>query len=139
MFYNKSNCTITMLQYCASRVLAMCSTIAATVLWFRESFFFFSFLFFLLNIDVSWHLYCYINTTNFTIFSQLLTCQFLTSQNKIWDCSQPQMKINVLKKCYNTYCYHNIFIIVEISVSYISKKKILNQQHFNINFTTNHK
>ena len=35
------------------------------------------------------------------------------------------MKINVLRKCYNTYCYHNIFTIVEISVSYISNKKML--------------
>ena len=45
-------------------------------------FFFFSvvglcFFFFLLNIYMSWHIYCYTNTTNFTIFSQLLTCQFL--------------------------------------------------------------
>ena len=69
-------------------------TIAATVLWFRESFlFFFSFFssfsviglcfFFFFNIDVSLHLYCYTDTTNFTIFSQLLMCQFLTSRNKI--------------------------------------------------------
>ena len=36
-----------------------------------------------------------------------------------------------------TYCYHNIFIIVEISHSYISNKKMLNPQHFNINYTTN--
>ena len=109
----------TVLRHCASRVLALCSTVAATMLWFRESFFsphlfkpfVYStstvatvpkvFFFFLLNIDVSWHLYCYIDTTNFTIFSQLLTCQFLTSRNKnnkIWDCSQLQLKINVFKK-----------------------------------------
>ena len=160
MFYNKSDCAAAMLRHCASRVLALCSTVAATMLWFRESFFsphlfkpfVYStstvatvpkvFFFFLLNIDVSWHLYCYIDTTNFTIFSQLLTCQFLTSRNKnnkIWDGSQPQLKINVLKKCYNTYCYHNICTIVEIAVSYISNKKMLNPQHFNINFTTNHR
>ena len=62
--------------------------------------------FFLLNIYVSWYIYCYSNTKNFTIFSQLLTCQFLTSRNKnkIWDCDQPQLKINVLRKCYNIYC-----------------------------------
>ena len=68
-----------------------CSCKSVTVLWFRESaFFFFFFLsnrfvffFFLLNIDVSWHLYCYTDITNFTIFSQLLTCQFIISQNKI--------------------------------------------------------
>ena len=29
------------------------------------------------------YIYCYTNTTNFTIFSQLLRCQFLISQNKI--------------------------------------------------------
>ena len=40
-------------------------------------------VFFLWNIYVSWHIYCYIDTINFTIFSQLLTCQFLTSRNKI--------------------------------------------------------
>ena len=39
--------------------------------------------FFLWNIYVSWHIYCYTNTTNFIIFSQLLTCQFFTSRNKI--------------------------------------------------------
>ena len=42
-----------------------------------------SFLFFLLNIYVSWYIYCYTDTTNFTIFSQLLTYQFLTNWNKI--------------------------------------------------------
>ena len=36
---------------------------------------------------------------------------------------QPQLKINVLRKCYNTYYYHNIFTIIEISVSYRSNKK----------------
>ena len=74
--FNKSGYAATILQHCASRVLALCSTVAATVLWFRE-------FFFPLNIDVSWHLYCYTDTTNFTIFSQLLSCQFLTSRNKI--------------------------------------------------------
>ena len=29
------------------------------------------------------YIYCYINATNFTIFSQLLRCQFFISQNKI--------------------------------------------------------
>ena len=73
-------------------------------------FFFFSnqlMFFFFLNIYVSWSIYCYIDTTNFTIFSQLLMCQFLTSRNKnnkIWNCDQSQLKINVLRKCYNTYC-----------------------------------
>ena len=67
------------------------------------SFFFF---FSLLNIYVSWYIYCYTDTTNFTIFSQLLICQFLTNRNKIikYETDQLQLKINVLKKCYNTYC-----------------------------------
>ena len=71
------------------------------------------------------YIYCYTDTINFIIFSQLLTYQFLTSRNKIikYECDQPQLKINVLRKCYNTYCYHNIFTIVEISVSYRSNKK----------------
>ena len=51
-------------------------------------FFFFSvvglcFFFFLLNIYMSWHIYCYTNTINFTIFSQLLRCQFLIGWNKV--------------------------------------------------------
>ena len=29
------------------------------------------------------YIYCYIDTTNFTIFSRLLRCQFLINQNKI--------------------------------------------------------
>ena len=40
-------------------------------------FFFFSnrfMFFFFFNIYVSWYIYCYTDTTNFTIFSQLLTC-----------------------------------------------------------------
>ena len=43
--------------------------------------------------------------------------------NKIWDYDQPQLKINTLWKYCNTCCYHNIFTIIEISVSYISNKK----------------
>ena len=67
----------TMFRHYASRVLALCGTVAAIVLWF---FFFLSvvglfFVFFLLNIDVSWYLYWYTDTTNFTIFSQLLFLQ----------------------------------------------------------------
>ena len=41
------------------------------------SFFVFRFYFFF------YYIYCYTDTTNFTIFSQLLTCQYLISQNKI--------------------------------------------------------
>ena len=58
-----------------------------TVATIAAIFYFFSVIglcfFFLLNIYVSWYIYCYTDITNFTIFSQLLTCQFLTSQNKI--------------------------------------------------------
>ena len=42
-------------------------------------FFFFSGLLFVLFF----YIYCYTDTTNFIIFSQLLRCQFLISQNKI--------------------------------------------------------
>ena len=37
------------------------------------------------NYSAKWHsyIYCYIDTTTFTIFSQLLTCKFVTSRNKI--------------------------------------------------------
>ena len=80
--YNKSGYVAIVLQHCASKVLTLCSTIATTVFLFFPSNRFVLF-FFLLNIDVSWHLYCYTDTTNFTIISQLLTCQFLTSRNKI--------------------------------------------------------
>ena len=45
-------------------------TVATVVAFFSLPFVFF-------------YIYCYTDTTNFTIFSQLLTCQFLTSRNKI--------------------------------------------------------
>ena len=49
------------------------------------TFFFFSVIgfFFPFKYLCKLVLYCYTDTTNFTIFSQLLTCQFLTSRNKI--------------------------------------------------------
>ena len=34
-------------------------------------------------IYMSWHIYCYTDTTNFIIFSQLLRYQFLINRNKI--------------------------------------------------------
>ena len=37
----------------------------------------------LILYNKSGYIYCYTDTINFTIFSQLLTCKFLTSQNKI--------------------------------------------------------
>ena len=63
------------------------------MLWFREPLFFFSkvlkvttvpsgtvatiakyIYIYILNIYVSWYIYCFTDTTNFTIFSKLLTC-----------------------------------------------------------------
>ena len=46
------------------------------------SFFFFFGLPFLLYF-ILFYIYCYTDTTNLIIFSQLLRCQFLISQNKI--------------------------------------------------------
>ena len=68
---------------------------------------------------------------------EVLVFYRLKWNNKIWDCDQPQLKINILWKYCNT-CYHNIFTIVEISVSYSSNKKLLSSQYFHMNFTTNH-
>ena len=76
-------------------------------------------LFFFFNIYISWHIYCYTDLTNFT--SQLLRCQLLIGRKK--KNMIPQLKINVLWKYCKTCCYHNIFTIVEISVSYRSNKK----------------
>ena len=44
----------------------------ALVSWVLFSFLFFS-IFFLLNIDLSWHLYCYTDTINFTIIEVLIS------------------------------------------------------------------
>ena len=56
-------------------VATVSGCIVATVI--TVFFFFRLYLFFLLYIN------CYTDTTNFTIFLQLLRCQFLISQNKI--------------------------------------------------------
>ena len=56
------------------------------------------------------YIYCFTDTTNFTIFSQLLRCQFLISQNKIIKyeiVTNTQLKINVLWKCCDT-CWVNV-------------------------------
>ena len=89
----------------------------------------------------------------FTIIDVSISYQS-KQNNKIWDCDQSQLKINVLRKCYNTYCavllvystgtvatvpnffffkylcklvyillywhnkFHNIFIIIDVSISY---------------------
>ena len=59
--------------------------IVAIVLFFLFLFLshWFVLFFFLLNIYMSWHIYCYTYTTNFTILSQLLRRQFFIGQNKI--------------------------------------------------------
>ena len=92
------------LKHCNYNALVSWATVATVIFFFSSNRF--VIFFFLLNIYVSWYIYCYTNTKNFTIFSQLLTCQFLTSRNKIikYEIDQSQLKINVLRKCYNTYC-----------------------------------
>ena len=47
---------------------------------------------------MSSHIYCYTNTTNFIIFSQLLRCQFLIGQNKI-------IKYETVNKIFSSDCY----------------------------------
>ena len=73
--------------YCYTDATIFSQLLIGTIAIVPKVFFFFFnnrfVFFFLLNIYVSWYIYCYIDTTNFTIFSQLLTCQFLTSRNKI--------------------------------------------------------
>ena len=77
--YYKSANAVTVLRHCALRVFALCKYCSGNSALVRHFFFFFflqssvCIFFFLLYI------YCYIDTTNFTIFSQLLRCQFLIS------------------------------------------------------------
>ena len=82
----------TVLLWCSepffSQVLNSCysATLVCSSGTIAIAFFFFSLpfvLFYLLNIYKNPHIYCYTDTINFTIFSQLLKCQFLISQNKI--------------------------------------------------------
>ena len=91
------------------------------------------------------YIYCYTDTTNFIIFLQLLRCQLLISWNKnmrLWPTTTENKCFKkMLQHLLLLQYFHNCFpfTIVEISVSYISNKKMLNPQHFNINFTTNHR
>ena len=102
------------------------------------------FFFFLLNIYVSWYIYCYTNTTNFTIFLQLLMCTnalkhynynalvlwatvatviFFFSSNRFvifffpfkYLCKLVYILLYWHKK------FHNIFTIIDMSISYKSK------------------
>ena len=66
-----------------SECLHCASTVAATMLWWGTSPFFFLFFFSFFSIPFvfffAFYIYYCIDTTNFTIFSQLLRCQFLIS------------------------------------------------------------
>ena len=116
IFIYKSGNAATVIRYCALSVLALykhCSGNSALVRHFffffpvsnSETvttvvivFFFFSFrmyFFFLLYIYIYIYILFYY-LTNFTIFLQLLRCQFFISHNKILNGDQPQLKINVL-------------------------------------------
>ena len=99
--------------------------------------------FFLWNIYISWHIYCYTNTTNFTIFSQLLTCQFLTGRNKIitYEAIANHNWKEMFKKNVTTIIVITIFsqLLKSQFLIYQIIIKMLNSQHFNINFTINHR
>ena len=70
------------LNSCYNATLVCSSGTIATTFFFFFSLLFVLF-FFLLNIYKNPCIYCYTDTINFTIFSQLLRFQFLISQNKI--------------------------------------------------------
>ena len=99
---------------------------------------------FLLNIYLSWkwHIYCYTNTTNFAIFSQLLRCQFLISRKKkmrLWPtvtenkCFMKMLqhllcecvKATILFGSFNMYCssLHWFFLVIGLC-SFKKKKKL---------------
>ena len=134
-------------------MLALCSTVAATVLWFHEFFFFFFnnwfvffVFFFFLNIDVSWHLYCYTATTNFTIFLIYIKSGYATtmhcsckSATVLWFRESAFFFFFFLSNrfvfffsfkywCKLTFIllywhnkFHNIFTIIDMSIYYKSK------------------
>ena len=96
--YVKSGYAATVFCHCLYNVFHCSSTVQFW--WVNLSFFFFFFFkfwivatavtgFFFFFFPSSFctffffYIYCYYDTTNFTIFSQLLRCQFLISQNKI--------------------------------------------------------
>ena len=101
-------------------------------------FFFFSSLPFVLI-----YIYCYTDTTNFIIFSQLLTCQFLTSRNKIitYEAIANHNWKEMFKKNVTTIIVITIFsqLLKSQFLIYQIIIKMLNSQHFNINFTINHR
>ena len=104
-----------------------------TVLYFVFLSFFlvtpYQFVLFFKNIYIymSWQIYCYTNTIKITIFSKLLRCRFLINWNKIIKyetmTNHNWKYFFFLQKFCNTYCYHYIFTIVEVSISYRSNKK----------------
>ena len=106
ILYYKSANAATVLRYCTLRVFVLCKHCSGNSTLVRHFFFFFFsfnllfkfctettvplgtvatvvafyFLFFRLYFFL---IYCYTDTINFTIFSWLLKCQLLISQNKI--------------------------------------------------------
>ena len=87
-WHNKFHNIVKAQMHSSYSVLLVCSigiiAIVPTVFFpFLFSHRFVLFFFFLLNIYMSWHIYCHTNITNFTIFWQLLRCQFFISRNKI--------------------------------------------------------
>ena len=83
----------TVLRHCALSVFTLCKHCSGNSALVRHFAFFFSFFFqfrtvatveFFCHLFVFFfHIYCYTDIINFTIFSQLLRCQFFISQNKI--------------------------------------------------------
>ena len=91
--------------------------------------FFFSFsnwfvFFFLLKIYVSWYIYCYTIATNFIIFSQLLTGTvaivpfFFLVIGLCFFFSFKYLCKLVYILLYRHNKFHNIFTIIDVSISY---------------------
>ena len=87
--YIKSSYATTVFGHCSHNVLHYLSTVQ---FWWATLFYLFLFCFeqlqfFLFGSSVCFffffYIYCYTDITNFTIFLQLLRCQFFISQNKI--------------------------------------------------------
>ena len=87
-WHNKFHNIVKAQMHSSYSVLLVCSigiiAIVPTVFFpFLFSHRFVLFFFFLLNIYMSWHIYCHTDITNFAIFWQLLRFQFFIGWNKI--------------------------------------------------------
>ena len=87
-WHNKFHNIVKAQMHSSYSVLLVCSigiiAIVPTVFFpFLFSHRFVLFFFFPFKYYMSWHIYCHTNITNFTIFWQLLRCQFFISRNKI--------------------------------------------------------